>query len=185
MDLNLIVSRVLLCAVCLFSTVRTYQVHRAAAAGFLIHGVGSAYLLCVSSLTAEDGFRNLSTWSAIVTSVPLLAFAFFWLSGDQSTANMLLSAGILGAAALDSLNQEGRFMVSICIMAAASLSILVLSIFTGNWHGVLGSIALGTVALFKAERITIFHKEVASNYGLTAAFLAFDLALRSQQWDYV
>ncbi|KAM8966337.1 transmembrane protein 276 [Pelodytes ibericus] len=172
-------SYVVLSVVCLSSAVRMLQVHRAAAAGFLLHGLGSAYLLIASSLQAADPIPSSSMWQATITGLPLLAFTFFWMNGDQSTANLLLACGLLLATVSDSLTQESRCLAALSSTAATSLSILVLSVFTGSWYGLVGSVALGTVGLLQAERILIYSKELASNYGQAAAFLALELALRN------
>uniref|UniRef100_A0A8C5QH31 Transmembrane protein 276 n=1 Tax=Leptobrachium leishanense TaxID=445787 RepID=A0A8C5QH31_9ANUR len=183
-DLHLIASQAALCVVSLYSALRSHQVHRAAAAGFLLHALGSACSLSLV-LFYEDPMPSSGPWVAIVIGFPLLAFAFFWMSGDQSTANMLLGASLLVAAGSENLPEESRCMVANYVIAAASLSVLVLSIFIGNVYGVLGSLTLAVTGLLKAEISQMVPKEVASTYGQTVSLLAFSHALASHHLDYV
>ncbi|MEE6518713.1 hypothetical protein FKM82_029877 [Ascaphus truei] len=180
----------LVCAVSLFAAGRTLQVHRAAAAGFLLQGLASAFGTACFLLPALhsdiDTLLHSGIWTAAVIGLPLLAFAFFWLNGDHSTANVILGTALLLAAGSGYLTRESRGMAAHAANAAASLSIVVVSIFTGNGYGIMGSVVLGTVGLMsslKAERILLLPKVVACNYVVAAAFLAFACALRSHHCD--
>ncbi|XP_063777118.1 transmembrane protein 276 [Pseudophryne corroboree] len=183
-EVVVLISQVVLGAVCLLSAARTLQVHRGASAGFLLHGLGSVVVCLLFPGQAEA--LSASTWIASVIGQPLLVFSFFWLSGDRSTANLVLSSALLLASISGYLTHEARCVAPYFTKAGATLSILVISLFTGNWYGLLGSLALGTEGLLSflnASRILPFSTEIASNCVLSAAFLALETALRTHLCD--
>ncbi|KAM4705789.1 transmembrane protein 276 [Rhinophrynus dorsalis] len=203
-DCALVLSHISLCIVSLLSAVRTFQVHRASASGFLIHGLNSALHISAFLLqgltsvlptsgslpplpyTGNDPFQISGNWAATVIGLPLLAFAFFWLNGDQSSANVLLGAALLLAAGSGYMTMESQRLAACTASAAASLSILVVSIFTGSGYGVLGSLGLGIVELLssvKAEKMMFLRPEVASNCVLATGFLALQISLRNHESD--
>ncbi|KAM4689304.1 transmembrane protein 276 [Discoglossus pictus] len=187
-DVSVVLSHLVLFVGCLFSATHTLQVHRGAAAGFLLHGVTSMACFLFPALQEDhDTDLNAGTWVATMIGLPLLAFIFFWLHGDRSTANMMLGSGILLAAASGHMTADNRYMATHLVTAASSLSILIISIFTANWFGIMGGLALSTVGLLssmKVENLVLLPKVVASNYVLTAALLSCNFALQHSDISY-
>lgn len=170
----LLLSRSSLCAVCLFSALRTLQVHRGAAAGFL--------LFSLASVLPGPPVVSSSLWAPSVIGLPLLVFSFFWLNGDHFTANLALMCALTLAACSRQLTHDTRLVAAHLTSAGATLSILVISVFTGNRYGLLGSLALGTwgvLTFLDAGEVTPFSTEVAADCMLGTTFLAFQMALRT------
>ncbi|XP_067416218.1 transmembrane protein 276 [Emydura macquarii macquarii] len=183
-------SSVGLCAVCLSSAVRTFQINRGAAAGFflqalaaLVGAVGFFWTPLGLSLAADS---QSSSWVSTVIGLPLLAFGFHWLNGDHSTANILLGGALLLATGLEYFTEEGRAMVAQSVTLVASITILIISIFTMNFYGMLGSLVLSVAGLLsgvQAERLLMLRKEAVLSCLLAAGNLAFQWALRTQHVD--
>ncbi|XP_048693219.1 transmembrane protein 276 [Caretta caretta] len=179
-----------LCAVCLCSAVRTFQINRGAAAGFLLQAVAAlvgavGFFWTPLGLTLAADSQS-GTWVSTVIGLPLLAFGFHWLNGDHSTANILLGGALLLATGLEYLTEEGRAMVAQSVTVVASITILILSIFTMNFYGILGSLVLSTAGLLsgvKVERLLVLRKEAVLSCLLAAGNLAFQWALRTQHLD--
>ncbi|CAM5107426.1 unnamed protein product [Natator depressus] len=179
-----------LCAVCLCSAVRTFQINRGAAAGFLLQALAAlvgavGFFWTPLGLTLAADSQS-GTWVSTVIGLPLLAFGFHWLNGDHSTANILLGGALLLATGLEYLTEEGRAMVAQSVTVVASITILILSIFTMNFYGILGSLVLSTAGLLsgvKVERLLVLRKEAILSCLLAAGNLAFQWALRTQHLD--
>ncbi|TFJ97949.1 protein spinster-like protein 1 [Platysternon megacephalum] len=177
-------------AVCLSSAVRTFQINRGAAAGFLLQalaalvgGVGFFWTPLGLTLAADS---QSGTWVSTVVGLPLLAFGFHWLNGDHSTANILLGGALLLAAGLEYFTEEGRAMVAQSVTVVASITVLILSIFTMNFYGILGSLVLSTAGLLsgvKVETLLMLRKEAVLSCLLAAGNLAFQWAFRTQHLD--
>uniref|UniRef100_A0A8C4YLU1 Transmembrane protein 276 n=1 Tax=Gopherus evgoodei TaxID=1825980 RepID=A0A8C4YLU1_9SAUR len=168
-------------AVCLSSAVRTFQINRGAAAGFLLQALAAFFWTPLGLTLAADS--QSGTWVSTVIGLPLLAFGFHWLNGDHSTANMLLGGALLLAAGLEYFSEEGRAMVAQSVTVVASITILILSIFTMNFYGILGSLVLSTAGLLsgvKVETLLMVRKEAVLSCLLAAGNLAFQWALRTQ-----
>lgn len=162
----------LLCAVCLFSAQRSLQVHRGASAGFLLFGLASILRLVWPPVDA--------LWVPSVLGLPLLVFSFFWLNGDHLTANLTLTLALALAACSPQLTPDTRLLGAHLTSAGAPLAILVISVFTGNSYGLLGSLALGTWgALTFLDTGTPFSTEGAADCMLGTACLALQMALRT------
>ncbi|OCT71162.1 hypothetical protein XELAEV_18038068mg [Xenopus laevis] len=176
------------------------QEHRGATAGFflqslasilasgcslaptLLHSHGDSFLSSASWSRAGTRGRHVPrAQSATTVGLPLLAFGFFWINGDQSTANMILSAALLLTASWDFMSQEGRTIAANASYVVSSLAILMVSIFTGNGYGVVGSLGLGTAGLLssvKAEKVLFVPPEVTMNCLQAASFFSFSVALK-------
>ncbi|XP_066434247.1 transmembrane protein 276 [Eleutherodactylus coqui] len=175
----LLLSRSSLCVVSLFSALRTLQVHRGASAGFLLHALASV-LGIVSLLHHGHLVDSSSLWVSSIIGLPLLVFSFFWLNGDHFTANLALMCALLLATCSEKLTSDTRLVASHLSNAGASLSILVISVFTGNRYGLLGSLALGTWGILNfldAERTTLLSMAIAADCMLGTTLLAFQMAL--------
>ncbi|XP_042317472.1 uncharacterized protein LOC121927699 [Sceloporus undulatus] len=188
-------SNLLLCTVCFRSAVRTFQISRGAAAGFLLQAlvplVEMVTLIPIplglgleppkSPLLPEEG-----AWVSTVVGLPLLAFGFHWLNGDCSTANTLLGGALLLAGGWHYFTEEGQAMVSHSATAVASITILIISVFTGNACGVAGSLLVGTAGLLagtKLQHLLILEKKDALRCLMAAANLALRWALQTQQQE--
>ncbi|XP_030076023.1 transmembrane protein 276 isoform X2 [Microcaecilia unicolor] len=191
-ELSVIVSHILLFIVSLGATKGTYQVNRGAAAGFLLQALTSvlrsAYCLFNPvGLNLED-LLPAASWIFTVIGLPLLAFGFHWLSGDHSTANTILGGGVLLAAGFEYFTEDGRTMMAYAVIATTSVSILIVSIFTGNAYGILGSMALsaaGLLSTVKTEALLVLRKEAALDCVLAAGTLAFQRSLKIQYLDFM
>ncbi|KAH0617344.1 hypothetical protein JD844_015398 [Phrynosoma platyrhinos] len=132
-------------------------------------------------LPEEEG-----AWVSTVVGLPLLAFGFHWLNGDCSTANILLGGALLLAGGWNYFTEEGQAMVSHSATAVASITILIISVFTGNAYGVAGSLLVGTAGLLagtKLRHLLILPKKEALRCLMAAANLALRWALQTQQQE--
>ncbi|KAM3929283.1 transmembrane protein 276 [Leptodactylus fuscus] len=180
-DVTLLLSRSSLCAVSHFSALRTLQVHRGASAGFLLHGLAALFSI-VCLLFPGHSVDSSGLWISNIIGLPLLVFSFFWLNGDHFTANLTLVCALLLATTYQQLSPDTRLVATHLMNAGASLSILVISVFTMSRYGLLGSLALGlwgVLCFMDAGRVTPFSTEVAADCVLGTAFLAFQMALRT------
>ncbi|XP_040211061.1 uncharacterized protein LOC120941600 isoform X2 [Rana temporaria] len=182
---GVVASYLCLSGVCLYSALRTLQVHRGAAAGFLLHATASAITIGCDLLWKEDpdSLRCSSYWIASVLGLPFLVFSFFWLNGDQLTANLVLGSALLLTMAYGYLTQESQMVAPYFTRAGATLAILMISVFTGNRYGVLGSLALATSSLMsflKAADIPPFQGKIIQNYVLSMSILLLHMALRQE-----
>ncbi|XP_056409143.1 transmembrane protein 276 [Hyla sarda] len=180
-DVVLLMSRSILCAVSFVSAFRTLQVHRGASAGFLLHGLSSV-LGVVCLLLPGLSVDCSRLWVSSIIGLPLLVFSFFWLNGDHFTANLALMCALLLAACSPQLTYDTRLVGMHLTHAGASLSILVISVFTGNRTGLLGSLALGTwglISFLDTGRVKPLCIQVGADCALGAAILAFQMALKT------
>ncbi|XP_068094280.1 transmembrane protein 276 [Hyperolius riggenbachi] len=178
-------SHVTLSTVCLFSALRMLEVHRGASAGFLLLAVASmssvtSCFLYDQSLTSV---RLSNLWVTSIIGLPLLVFAFFWTNGDHLTANVILGSALLLASCSAHLSAQTKMAAIYLTNAGASLGMLMISVFTGNAYGVLGSLALGTgglLSFLNDGRILPFSTDLVSDCVYGTSFLALQMALRSQ-----
>ncbi|OCT73553.1 hypothetical protein XELAEV_18036532mg [Xenopus laevis] len=190
-NLSVVFSNISVSAVCLWAACHSFQEHRGAAAGFFLQGLASilasgCFLAPTLLHSDDDSFLSSASWSATTIGLPLLAFSFFWINGDHSTANMILSAALLLSASWDYMTPESRTFAAHASYVVSSLGILMVSIFTGNGYGVLGSLGLGTAGLLsslKAEKILPVPLELTMNCLHATSFLSFSVALRNHQSD--
>nr|DBA23945.1 TPA: hypothetical protein GDO54_011656 [Pyxicephalus adspersus] len=186
-EVGLVASHLTLSSVCLYSAVRTLQVHRGASAGFLLHALASLIAIGCDLLWQDAGsLRSSSLWIADVLGLPLLVFSLFWLNGDHFTANLVLGSALLLATSSGYLSQETQMVVTYFTRAEATLAILVISVFTGNSYGVLSSLALATASLMSfpnAIEIPPFPAEMIQNCVYGTSFLVLHMALRTQISD--
>lgn len=185
-----LLSSILLCAACLSSAIRTFQINRGAAAGFLLQSLVPlmevATLLPASLGLNWDMRSPEDTWASTVVGLPLLAFGFHWLNGDCSTANVLLGAALLLAGGSGYFSEEGKALVAQSISTVASITILIVSIFTGNVFGILGSLLVGTAGLLtgnKLQHLLILRKRGLLHYLMAAANFTLQQALRTQHQE--
>ncbi|XP_074842612.1 transmembrane protein 276 [Carettochelys insculpta] len=179
-----------LCTVCLIAAVRTLQINRGAAAGFLLQAlvsfVGSAGFFCTPLGLPVAVDSQSATWVSTVIGFPLLAFGFHWLNGDHSTANILLGGALLLAMGSGYFTEESRAMLAQSVAVVASITILILSLFTMDFCGLLGSLALSTAGVLlgvKAERLLMLRKEAVLSCLLAAGNLACQWALQRQHLE--
>ncbi|XP_018416424.1 PREDICTED: uncharacterized protein LOC108790615 [Nanorana parkeri] len=189
-ELGLVASHLSLSAVCLYSAVRTLQVHRGASAGFLLHAAASAIAIGCDLLWEEtegpSSLHSSSLWVAGIIGLPLLVFSFFWPNGDHLTANLVLGSALLLATFSGYLSQEAQMVASYFTRAGATLAILMISVFTGNSYGVLGSLALAAASFpffLNAAEIPHFPAEMIRNCVYSVSFLMLHMALRTQISD--
>lgn len=127
-----------------------------------------------------------SSWVSPVVGLSLLAFAFHWLNGDCCTANVLLGGALLVAASSDYLRKEGQAVVAHSMTMVASITILIVSIFTGNAYGISGSLLAGTAGLLagtKLQRLLMLQKRDVLRCLMAAANLTWRWALQVQHQD--
>ncbi|XP_062987446.1 transmembrane protein 276 [Elgaria multicarinata webbii] len=187
-----LLSNLLLCAVCLGSSMQTLQIHRGAAAGFLLQAL-VALLETAVLLAAALGLGSApaarppdAAWVSTVVGLPLLVFAFHWLSGDCSTANILLGGALLLAGGWDYFTEEGKAMAAHSITMVASITILIISVFTGNAYGVLGGLLVGTAGLLAGSQLQLLlalSKRDVRHGLMAAANLTLRWALQTQHQE--
>lgn len=122
-------------------------------------------------------------WASTVVGLPLLAFGFHWLNGDCSTANVLLGGALLLAGGSGSFSEEGKALVAQSVTAVASITILIVSIFTGNTCGILGGLLVGTAGLLAGsnlQRLLAVGKGDLLHSLMAAASLTLQQALHTQ-----
>ncbi|XP_014383036.1 cysteine and histidine-rich protein 1 [Alligator sinensis] len=182
-----VLSNAVLCVVSLSSAVRTSEVNRGAAAGFLLQALaallGAAGALWPSLGLSLEADSPPNSWVSTVVGLPLVAFGFHWLNGDHSTANLLLGGALLLAAGSGYLTEEGRTVVARSVALVTAITILILSVFTTNACGMLGSLALGAAGLLSGaglDGLPLLAEEDAVCYLLAAGSLALQQALRTQ-----
>ncbi|XP_078542673.1 transmembrane protein 276 [Lissotriton helveticus] len=184
------VSHVLLSTVAVHSAVRTFEVNRGAAAGFLLQAITSAlgaagFLLVPLGLNLERLIET-GAWMSSVIGLPLLAFGFHWLTGDHSTANLFLGCGLLLAPFFDYFTPESQHMVAHSMTLAVSVGILIISVLVGNLYGVLGSVTIsvaGFISAMEIDWLLLLRKEDALNYTLLIGMLAFQKSFRTLNLD--
>ncbi|XP_028918395.1 cysteine and histidine-rich protein 1 isoform X1 [Ornithorhynchus anatinus] len=183
-----VVSNVLLCAVSLSSAIQTAQVNRGVAAGFLLQAL-AAGLVAASTLSPglwPDVDPQAGAWVATVIGFPLLAFGFHWVNGDRSTANLLLGGGMVLAASGDHFSPESRAVVAQSVALVASVTILIVSVFTANAYGVVGSVAMGAsglMARLEGGRLLGIRKENVICWVLALGSWAYRWALQMQHQE--
>lgn len=189
-DLGLMASHLSLSSVCLYSAVRTLQVHRGASAGFLLYAAASAITITWDLLWEDmkdpSFLPSSNLWVAGIIGLPLLVFSFFWLNGDHLTANLVLGSALLLAAWSGYLTQETQMVASHFTRAGAILVILMISVFTGNSYGVLGILALAAASLpsfLNAAETPPLPAEMIRNCVYSVSFLMLHMALRTQVTD--
>ncbi|KAJ6624814.1 hypothetical protein lerEdw1_014809 [Lerista edwardsae] len=185
-----LLSSTLLCALCLGSAARTFQINRGAAAGFLLQAlvplVEMAVLLPAPLGLGWDARSPEDSWASTVVGLPLLAFGFHWLNGDCSTANVLLGGALLLAGGSGCFSEEGKALVAQSVTAVASITILIVSVFTGNACGILGGLLVGTAGLLagsKLQQLLTVRKRDLLHYLMAAASLTLQRALRTQHQE--
>uniref|UniRef100_A0A8D2ITX3 Uncharacterized protein n=1 Tax=Varanus komodoensis TaxID=61221 RepID=A0A8D2ITX3_VARKO len=164
-------SSLLLCAVCLVSSIQTVQINRGAAAGFLLQAL-VPLMKMATGLTTPLGLGAASApeppeagWVSPVVGLPLLAFGFHWLNGDRST---------------------GKAVATHSVTLVAAVTILIVSVFTSNAYGVLGSLLVGAAGLLAGTGLPL---AVAARQGdilhglMAAANLALCWALQGLAWE--
>ncbi|XP_015274554.1 PREDICTED: uncharacterized protein LOC107117036 [Gekko japonicus] len=183
-------SSLLLCAVCLSSAMETCQIHRGAAAGFLLQAL-APLLESAAPFAAPLGLGWVSesldsAWISTAVGLSLLAFAFHWLSGDHCTANILLGGVLLVAASSGYLREEGKAMAAHSVTMVASVTILIVSVFTGNAYGIAGSLLAGTAGVLagtELQRLLILRKRDVLCCLMAAANLTWRWALQVQHQE--
>nr|XP_056710581.1 transmembrane protein 276 [Euleptes europaea] len=166
---------------------QTYQIHRGAGLGFLLQALVpllETAALFAASLGLDWVLGSpYNAWVSTVISLPLLAFAFHWLNGDHSTANVLLGGVLLLAASSDYLTEEGKDVAAHSVLMVASVTILIVSIFTGNAYGIAGSLLAGIAGLLAATRLLrllMLRKRDVLRCLMAAANLSWRWALQLQ-----
>ncbi|KAL8181468.1 UNVERIFIED_CONTAM: hypothetical protein K2H54_002796 [Gekko kuhli] len=183
-------SRLLLCAVCLSSAMQTYQIHRGAGAGFLLQALvplleSAAPFTAPLKLGWVSGSLD-SAWVPTAVGLSLLAFAFHWLSGDRCTANVLLGGVLLVAASSGYLREEGKAVVAHSVTVVASITILIVSVFTGNAYGIAGSLLAGTAGVLagtELQQLLMLRKRDVLCCLMAAANLTWRWALQAQHQE--
>ncbi|XP_038616140.1 cysteine and histidine-rich protein 1 isoform X2 [Tachyglossus aculeatus] len=181
-------SNLLLCAVSLSSAVQTAPVNRGVAAGFLLQAL-AAGLVAASPLSPglwPDADPRAGAWVATVVGFPLLAFGFHWVNGDRSTANLLLAGGMALAASGDHFSPESRAVVAQSVALVASVTVLIVSVFTANSYGVVGGVAMGAAGLMArlgGEDLLWMGKENVICWVLALGTWAYRWALQMQHLD--
>ncbi|XP_067146185.1 transmembrane protein 276 isoform X2 [Apteryx mantelli] len=142
-----------LCAVCLRSALRTCQLNRGTAAGFLLQALAAA-AEALGAPASPTTATVPAAWVCAVLAPPLLAFGFHWLSGDRATANLLLGAGVAavvavaaGGGGLPAEEEEGRAVAAGAVAALCAAAPLTLAALTGSAGGALGGLLLGASGL--------------------------------------
>ncbi|XP_008121642.1 transmembrane protein 276 [Anolis carolinensis] len=182
-----LLSNLLLCAACLGSAVGTFQINRGASAGFLLQALVplldlAALVLSVDPLEPSSVAAE-GSWVAAVLGLPLLAFGFHWLHGDSSAANAILGGALLLAAARGRFSEEGQALAGHSATAVTAITILIISVFTGNAYGMAGSLLVGLAGLLEGTLWTIWQKKDALRIIMAVANLALRKALQTQQQE--
>ncbi|XP_048338509.1 uncharacterized protein TMEM276 [Sphaerodactylus townsendi] len=180
-------SGLLLCAVCLRCAMQTYQIHRGAGLGFFLQAL-VPLLETAAPFTALLGLDRVlrspdGTWATTLVGLSLLAFAFHWLNGDHSTANVLLGGVLLLTAGSDYLTEESKAVATHSVSILASVTILIVSIFTGNAYGIAGSLLAGTASLLagtQLQQLLMLRKRDVLRCLMAAANLTWQRALQTQ-----
>ncbi|XP_053099755.1 transmembrane protein 276 [Hemicordylus capensis] len=185
-----VLSNALLCTVCLGAAVQTFQINRGAAAGFLLQALvplmETAALLAAPLGLSLDARPPDDSWVSTVVGLPLLVFGFHWLNGDCSTANLLLGGALLLTASSGYFTEEGKAVVAHSVTLLASITILIVSVFTGNVCGVVGSLLVGTAGLLEGatlQRLLLLRKKDLLRALMAAAHLALQWALQRQHQE--
>lgn len=118
-------------------------------------------------------------WPCAVAGLPLLVFGFYWLNGDHTTANSLLGGALLLAVGADYFTEEGKAMVAHSVTTLASVTLLIISVLTGNAYGVVGSLLVGTAGLLAGTQRDLIRCLMAAG-NLT---LQWALQAQHQQLD--
>ncbi|XP_077349988.1 transmembrane protein 276-like [Lithobates pipiens] len=184
-ELGLVASYLCLGGVCLYSALHTLQVHRGAAAGFLLPAMASAITIGCDLLWKEDpdSVCCSSLWIASVVGLPFFVFSFFWLNGDQLMFSLVVGSSMLLSMGYGCLTEESQMMAPCFTSAEAILSILMLSVLAGNRYGVLGSLVMGNwylMCFLKAADIPPFPGKMIQNFVLSISILQLHRALRQE-----
>nr|XP_060631989.1 transmembrane protein 276 [Anolis sagrei ordinatus]XP_060631990.1 transmembrane protein 276 [Anolis sagrei ordinatus] len=184
-----LLSNLLLCATCLGSAFGTFQISRGASTGFLLQALVPLLDLAALVLPASLGLCSDPTvategsWVATVLGLPLLAFGFHWLHGDTSAANAILGGALLVAAAGGRFSEEGQALARHSATAITAVTILIISVFTGNAYGATGSFLVGLAGLLEGTLWTIWPKKDALRIIMSVANLALRRAFQTQQQE--
>ncbi|XP_078086132.1 transmembrane protein 276-like [Mustelus asterias] len=178
----------LLCAVALIATHRARKVNLGSAAGFLMQACAGAVSV-IHSYSQEPpallstSLRELS-WVSMVIGLPLVSFGFHWLNDDWLAANSALTGGILAAACWGNLAEAGREAAVRLAIAAPTLSVLTVCLFTVNLYGIVGCLAICLVAVvseFQPHGLLGLKAVDVQNLLLTSGVAALQQALDTQQ----
>lgn len=120
------------------------QINRGAAAGFLLQAL-------LETLPFEPRWQGARppdlTWPCTVVGLPLLAFGFHWLNGDCFTANILLGGALVLAGGWGYFTEEGKAVAVHSVVSVVTITIFIVSVFTGSAYGMVGSLLLGAAGL--------------------------------------
>lgn len=116
------------------------QINRGAAAWFLLQAL-------LETLPFGPRRPPDPTWSCAVEGLPLLAFGFHWLNGDCFTANVLLGGALVLASGWGYFTEEGKAMVVHSVVSMVTITIFIVSVFTGSAYGMVGSLLMGAAGL--------------------------------------
>ncbi|XP_070604563.1 transmembrane protein 276 [Erythrolamprus reginae] len=185
-DLATFLANLLLPAVCLYSAVRTFQINRGAAAGFFLQALGPLLETLPFGSSWQGAQPPDHTWPCTVVGLPLLAFGFHWLNGDCFTANVLLGGALMLAGGWGYFTEEGKAVVVHSVISVVTITIFIVSIFTGSAYGVMGSLLLAMASLLPGTGLWPLWapKESDAVRCLTAAaHLALCRALQAQHLE--
>ncbi|XP_048417375.1 transmembrane protein 276-like [Stegostoma tigrinum] len=183
-DWTVVITSCLLCTTALMATCRAHKVNLGCATGFLMQASAGA-LSAIHSYTEEPhilltaSLQDVS-WLSMVIGLPLVSFGFHWLNGDHLAANSVAAVGILIAGSCGGLATEGRENAVSLAIAPPLLSILTVCLVTTNLYGILGSLAIGLVAVageFRLDELLGLKEVIVQNVLLTCGVAALLRAL--------
>lgn len=162
------------------------QINRGAAAGFFLQALGPLLETIPFGPRWQGARPPDHTWPCTVVGLPLLAFGFHWLNGDCFTANVLLGGALMLAGGWGYFTEEGKAMVVHSVISVVTITIFIVSVFTGSAYGVVGSLLLGAAGLLPGTGLwpLLAPKETdALRCLMAAANLALCQALRVQHLE--
>ncbi|XP_032079000.1 uncharacterized protein LOC116512560 isoform X2 [Thamnophis elegans] len=182
-DLATFLANLLLPAACLYSAARAFQINRGAAAGFFLQALGPLLETVPIGPLRHGAQPPDHSWPCTVVGLPLLAFGFHWLNGDCFTANVLLGGALMLAGGWGYFTEEAKAMVVHSVISVVTITIFIVSVFTGSSFGAVGSLLMGAAGLLPGTGLwpLLAPKETeALRCLMAAANLALCQALRLQ-----
>ncbi|XP_063156362.1 transmembrane protein 276 [Candoia aspera] len=190
-DLAAFLANLLLSAACLDSATRTFQINRGAAAGFFLQALGplletAPLLVAPFGPSWQWAQPPDHAWACTVVGLPLLAFGFHWLNGDCFTANVLLGGALMLAGSRSYFTEEGKALVAHSVVSVVTITIFIVSVFTGSRYGVAGSLLVGVASLLAGTGLwplPALKETDALRCLMAAANLALCRALQGQHLE--